>query len=95
MAKRKSEAEKRLNRLNHNQYSAWIQWRALIDVKTAEWIMQDSDMRSYIDMYRAGGTAEKMQRELAVESRERFKRRCFEKWREYYEAIEAQNDARG
>ena len=94
MAKRKSEAEKRLNRLNHNQYSAWIQWRALIDAKTAEWIMQDPDMRSYIASCRAISEEERMRRERAL-SREQFKRRRFEKWLGYYEAIEAQNDARG
>lgn len=54
MAKRKSEAEKRLNRINHNQYSAWIQWRALIDAETAAWIMQDPGMRSLISLYRSG-----------------------------------------
>ena len=51
MAKPMTEAEKRLN---HNQYSAWIQRRALIDADTAAWIMQDPGMRSQISLYRSG-----------------------------------------
>lgn len=39
MAKPMTEAE--IKRLNHNQYSAWIQWRCIIDPETAAWIMQN------------------------------------------------------
>lgn len=53
MTKSMTEAE-RLKRRNHNDYSAWIQWRAMIDAETAAWIMQDTGMRSQIALYRSG-----------------------------------------
>lgn len=48
-----TEAE-REKRRNHNEYSAWIQWRCIIDAETAAWIMRDPGMRSQISLYRAG-----------------------------------------
>lgn len=53
MTKPITEAE-RLKRRNHNEYSAWVQWRAMIDAETAAWIMQDPGMRSQIALYRSG-----------------------------------------
>lgn len=52
MTKPMMEAE-RTRRRNHNEYSAWIQRRALIDAETAAWIMQDPGMRSQISLYRS------------------------------------------
>lgn len=81
MSRRKSEAEKRLNRINHNQYSAWIQWRALIDAKTAEWIMQDPGMRSLISLYRSGnGKTEVGVDGLKTNDEAKYARMCL-RWR--------------
>lgn len=87
MAKTKKE-DKRLKIINKREYQRWVAWRSLIDPQTAAWIMQDPDMRNYIDSCRAVSAEERMRRERALD-REQFKRRRFEKWFEYYSALDA------
>lgn len=54
MAKRTNE-DKRMERTNKREYKRWMAWRAIIDPKTAAWIMQDPGMRHFIDLYRYVG----------------------------------------
>ena len=39
---------------NHREYSRWLMWRCLIDHETAEYILQDPEMRGMIAAFRAG-----------------------------------------
>lgn len=54
MAKRTNE-DKRLEIINKREYKRWMAWRAIIDAGTAAWIMQDTGMRYFIDLYRYVG----------------------------------------
>lgn len=87
MARRKIK-DKRMERANKREYKRWVEWRSLIDPETAAWAMRDPDMRNYIASCRAVSDEERMRRERALD-REQFKRRRFEKWFEYYSALDA------
>lgn len=88
MAKRKNE-DKWLKIINDREYKRWMAWRAIIDPKTAAWIMQDPGMRNYIASCRAVSERETMRRERAFD-REQFKRRRREKWIQYYSTLDAE-----